>query len=182
MGTIRSVANSNMLIIIYENSLLKKSSINKLILSGNLAYESNLVDRVVLKYSEPIEGWKPFLYWILYTLKNEDVLGDPFPIYKSSYYLIGRDRKVVDIPIDHLSCSGQHAVLQYRLITSESNVNNVNKIVSPYIMDLYSVHGTFLNGKRLEPARYYELYEKDVVRFGNSLRDYVLLLSESALS
>ncbi len=32
--------------------------------------------------------------------------------------------------------------------------------VRPYLMDLGSTNGCFLNGERLETQRYYELYEK----------------------
>lgn len=42
-------------------------------------------------------------------------------------------------------------------------------------MDLESTNGTVLNGSAIEPARYYELREKDVLRFGQSLREYVLM-------
>ncbi len=45
----------------------------------------------------------------------------------------------------------------------------------PYVLDLESTNGTFLNGKRIEPARYIELREKDVLRFGESSREYVLM-------
>lgn len=31
-----------------------------------------------------------------------------------SSYLFGRERRVVDVPTDHPSCSKQHAVLQFR--------------------------------------------------------------------
>ena len=37
-------------------------------------------------------------------------------IHRQSAYLLGRDRKVADIPLDHPSCSKQHSVLQYRLV------------------------------------------------------------------
>lgn len=32
--------------------------------------------------------------------------------------------------------------------------------IRPYLMDLGSTNGSFLNGERLEAQRYYELYEK----------------------
>ena len=32
----------------------------------------------------------------------------------------------------------------------------------------------------MEPRRYYEIREKDVLKFGHSTRDYVLLLEDSA--
>ena len=48
-------------------------------------------------------------------------------------------------------------------------------VVKPYIMDLESTNKTWLNGEELEPARYYELREKDVLKFGESVREYVLM-------
>ena len=42
-------------------------------------------------------------------------------------------------------------------------------------MDLESGNGTFINGNKLEPARYYELRKKDVITLGFSTREYVLL-------
>jgi smad nuclear-interacting protein 1 len=47
-------------------------------------------------------------------------------------------------------------------------------------MDLESTNGTFLNGERIESQRYYELREQDVVKFGLSTREFVLLHEESA--
>ena len=34
-------------------------------------------------------------------------------------------------------------------------------------------------GERLEPQRYYELFEKDMCKFGYSTRDYVLMNERS---
>ena len=51
--------------------------------------------------------------------------------------------------------------------------------VLPYIIDLGSSNGTYLNNTRIEPQRYYELKEKDVVKFGYSTREYVLLHENS---
>lgn len=47
--------------------------------------------------------------------------------------------------------------------------------VRPYIIDLGSGNGTYLNNKRIDAQRYYELKEKDVIKFGFSSREYVLL-------
>ncbi|QQP53685.1 Uncharacterized protein FKW44_006244, partial [Caligus rogercresseyi] len=91
-------------------------------------------------------------------------------LHRQSAFLMGRDRKVADIPIDHPSCSKQHAAFQYRLKHGR---------VIPYIIDLESSNGTFLNNKRIDPKRYYELKEKDVIKFGFSSREYVLLHDES---
>ena len=52
--------------------------------------------------------------------------------------------------------------------------------VRPYLMDLGSTNGTCVNGEKLEPARYVELLEGDVIRFGLSSREYVLLHDRSA--
>ena len=47
-------------------------------------------------------------------------MGEPLYIHRQSYYLIGRERRVVDIATDHPSCSKQHAVLQFRWATLPS--------------------------------------------------------------
>lgn len=46
-------------------------------------------------------------------------------------------------------------------------------------MDLDSTNGTFVNGVRLESARYYELRKGDVITLGASTREYVLLTENS---
>ena len=74
-----------------------------------------------------------------------------------SAYLIGRDRKVVDMPIDHPSCSKQPAALQYRLVQKK---NEEGRDIKPYIMDLRSTNGTFVNNQKIDPQRYYELKER----------------------
>lgn len=51
---------------------------------------------------------------------------------------------------------------------------------SPYIMDLASTNGTFLNGDRVEDSRYYELLSQDVVKFGQSSREYAFVCEADA--
>ena len=89
---------------------------------------------VVLKYHEPPEARKPLLGWRLYVFKGNEQVGvwsqtfcflrlsatrvDLLHIHRQSAYLIGRDKAVVDIPLDHPSCSKQHAVVQRACPTS----------------------------------------------------------------
>jgi smad nuclear-interacting protein 1 len=47
-------------------------------------------------------------------------------------------------------------------------------------MDLESTNGTFLNGEKIEGARYIELKHKDVIKFAHSTRDYVVMQSNPA--
>lgn len=147
-------------------------------LSGKLAEETNTFKGVVIKYSEPPEARKPKRRWRLYPFKGEKAMQVLY-IHRESAYLIGRDRKVVDIPIDHPSCSKQHAALQYRLVPFTRENGSAGKRVRPYVIDLESANGTFLNQQKIEPKKYVELFEKDVLKFGFSSREYVLLHENS---
>jgi len=144
-------------------------------LSSKLAEDSNIINGVVLKHTEPTEARRPAKKWLWFVIKNGKVFSEPLHIYRSSFYLIGRERWVVDIPTDHPSCSGQHAVLQYRCTKSQRNNAQIRFFIEPYIIDLGSVNGTFLNGEKIEPEKYYMINQKDVIKFGNSSREYVLL-------
>ncbi|CCJ31205.1 unnamed protein product [Pneumocystis jirovecii] len=141
-------------------------------LSGKLAAESNNINEVPLKYHEPIEAHKPDKLWQLYVFKNDEQI-DIFNIYQKSCYLLGRDRIVADIPIDHPSCSKQHAVIQFRQIRSKNTI--LIEEIKPYIIDLNSTNGTFLNNERIIHSHYIELKPKDMIKFADSTREYILL-------
>lgn len=147
-------------------------------LSGKLTEDTNMVNGVVIKYSEPDDARKPNRRWRLYPFKGEQEL-PLLHIHRCSAFLLGRDRKVADIPLDHPSCSKQHAALQYRLVPYTKENGYQGKRVRPYLIDLDSANGTFLNGNKIEPRKYYELFERDVIKFGLSSRDYVLLHEHS---
>lgn len=147
-------------------------------LSGKLTEEANTVNGVVIKYAEPADARKPKRRWRLYPLKEEKALPTLY-VHRQSAYLMGRDRKIVDIPLDHPSCSKQHAVLQYRLVSFQKEGGGEGRRVRPYLIDLESANGTFVNNVKLEPKRYHEILERDVIRFGYSTREYVLLHEHS---
>jgi smad nuclear-interacting protein 1 len=143
-------------------------------LSGALAAESNSSNGVVLKYQEPKEAALPIMKWRLYVYKNDQQL-DVYHVSRQSAYLFGRDRLVADIPIDHPSCSKQHAVLQFRDTTKAGSVAQSTRQIKPFLIDLESTNKSAVNGKELPTSRYYELRSGDVITFGDSPREYVLL-------
>ena len=96
-------------------------------------------------------------------------------MHRQSCYLFGRDHDIADVPVDHPSCSAQHAVWQYREYNSKNpETGEWISEVKPYLMDLESTNGTFLNGTKIESARYYELRDEDLIKFGKSSRDYMV--------
>ncbi|KAJ3205027.1 Smad nuclear-interacting protein 1 [Entophlyctis luteolus] len=154
-----------------------------LILKMPKSRKKNLTSRcrskvLVQQYSEPPEARKPngAMKFRLYTFKGKEQL-DMIPLNRQSAYLFGRDRKVADIPVDHPSISKQHAALQYRLTGTR---DGGGRAIRPYLIDLDSANGTFLNSERMEGSRYYELRTGDVIKFGFSTRDHVLMSEEAA--
>jgi smad nuclear-interacting protein 1 len=161
--------------------------------SGKLAAETKTFNGVLLKYHEPPEARKPTnKNWRLYVFKGKEQL-DLFHIHRQSAYLFGRDRVVVDIPLDHPSSSKQHAVIQFRQVcstnefgdskttikfsplttlkiilisicsdlTCANSCSRWNHVHRPFIIDLESANGTFVNGDKIPASRYYELQSGD---------------------
>ena len=126
---------------------------------------------VVLKFQEPLEARTPNTQWRLYVFKDDKQI-DTLHIAKQSAYLIGRNEDVADILVAHPSLSSQHAVIQYRALP---NKDTGKLSCQPYLLDLESTNGSFINGVRIDPARYYQLKKGDVLKFGASTREYVLL-------
>merc|ERR1711990_862214 len=139
-------------------------------LSGALTADANTVGGTVVKYSEPPEARKPWRKWRLYVFKGNEELPILY-IHRQSAYLLGRDRKVADIPLDHPSCSKQHAALQYRLVDYSRPDGSKSRRVTPYVIDLNSANGTYVNNQKIESQKYVQLLEKDVLKFGFSSRE-----------
>lgn len=149
--------------------------------TGRLAAESNTVTvngtSVVLKYHEPPEARKPPAKdaWRLYVFKGSDIL-ETVELGERSCWLIGRDRLVVDFPVDHPSCSKQHAAIQFRYVEKRNEFGDRIGRVRPYLIDLESANGSTVNGDLIPAGRFVELRDKDVLKFGLSSREYVLML------
>lgn len=158
---------------------------------------ANFIKNVIIKYREPSEARKPRKHWKFYLVTGVGSY-TKLHIHRESAYLIGRDsREFVDIVDDHPSCSRRHAVLQYRLVPftrPDGTIGSKNlyfsckqslifcftgKRIRPFLFDLASTNGTFLNNEKIEPGKYIELKRRAVVKFGCSTRDYILLLEDS---
>lgn len=158
-------------------------------LSGALARDAvtgNMKNGVVLKYSTPLDAAMPTKKWRLYVFKDNEII-DTLHLHRQSSYCIGRDDRVADIVVAHTSISKQHCVLQFRAVSKNKKPIihdgvldadghlHPDIVVKPYLMDLSSANKTFVNNNPIEEARYYELFEKDTIKFGCSTREYVLL-------
>lgn len=147
--------------------------------TGLLAKEANTVagTTTVLKYHEPPDARKPPAkeQWRMYVFKNNDVV-DTVQLFTRSCWLIGRDQSIADLLIEHPSSSKQHAVIQFRHSTSVNEFGDRETKVKPYLIDLDSANGTELNGKKIESSRFVELVDQDMVRLGESSREYVVML------
>jgi len=158
------------------------------VLSGALSKDvntGNAISGVVLKWVQPPEARVPDgkTKWRLYVFKGESTEPiETLHLHRQSAFLFGRDAAVADIKLEHSSISKQHAVIQFRLVEmprEPGDMGPAKRVVRPYLLDLDATNGTFLNGVRVEGARYIELKEKDVLKFGGSSREFVLVLETS---
>ncbi|KAI6880172.1 SMAD/FHA domain-containing protein [Hortaea werneckii] len=147
--------------------------------TGLLAKEANTVAGTskVLKYHEPPEARKPppKEAWRMYVFKKKD-LADTIHLHSRSVWLVGRDQSITDLHLEHPSISKQHAVVQFRYLTATNEYGDKMSRVKPYLIDLDSANGTRLNGEKVQASRYVELVDGDVVVFGDSEREYVMML------
>jgi smad nuclear-interacting protein 1 len=151
-------------------------------ITGALAAASNSIAQadgsaIVLKYHEPPEARKPAPkdQWKLFVFKGKDII-DTVELSHRSCWLVGRETSVVDLLAEHPSISKQHAVIQFRYTEKRNEYGDKIGKVKPYLIDLDSANGTILNGDKAPESRYLELRDKDLVQFGQSTREYVIML------
>ncbi|EKD17647.1 uncharacterized protein L3040_003531 [Drepanopeziza brunnea f. sp. 'multigermtubi'] len=153
--------------------------------TGLLAAASNSVTQadgsaIALKYHEPAEARKAPARdeWKLFVFKGSDIL-ETINLSLRSCWLVGKEVAVVDMAAEHPSVSRQHAVIQFRYIEKKNEFGDKTGRVRPYLIDLESANGTLLNKENIPPSRYLELKDKDMIQFGHSTREYVLMLSKA---
>ena len=126
-------------------------------------------------------------------IKNEDI---PFPCNscepESKFYLfvllnkteekmyritnsrtiIGKNTDLCDFVINQDLISNRHAIIQFR--TKKSKVSGESESV-PYLMDFNSTNKTLLNEQEIEPLKYYELFDGDIVHLGSKKVEIVMV-------
>jgi len=159
-----------------EDGIMKKEGPNFEV-SGLLAEEQNQVNGVALTFSLAPDSCVPnksVCDWRLYEF-NGDENTNVVKLQDYACFLFGKDKKLDGssllgelkfILIENPMCSRQHAVIQFR---------RRGDAIKPYLMDLESTNKTLLNQKSIDSGKYIELRHQDVINFGHTSRDYVLL-------
>ncbi|KAJ8501922.1 hypothetical protein ONZ51_g328 [Trametes cubensis] len=125
--------------------------------SGLLAAETKTVKRAdgtstVLKYHEPPEARKP---------SGPDG---------------GGHRRGTSLMFE----TARRDTMCDRQVQEKNEFGDVKTAVKPFIIDLESTNGTIVNDETIPTSRYYELMLGDVIKFGESTREYVLMNEEAA--
>lgn len=73
-------------------------------------------------------------------------------------------------------------MVQFRQVTQRNEWGDTKTTVKPFVIDLESTNGTFVNGTEVPTSCYYELKHQDVLKFGESAREYVVMNVDEAAS
>jgi pSer/pThr/pTyr-binding forkhead associated (FHA) protein len=93
---------------------------------------------------------------------KEGITIKSFSLSVKSFFIIGRNKSLCDITLTNPTISRTHCVLQYQ--------NNE----SLFLYDLNSVYGTFINGEKINPLKYYKLKSGDIFKLRNSKKMFIL--------
>ena len=143
------------------------------ILQKDLEMEYNKImnNKILVNYNPPSDSIIPTDIWFFFKFTGDKK--EPEETYKlinKEFFLIGKDPRICDIRIKQQNISRQHAVIQFRKIKKDYNWD-----ILPYLIDLNSTNGTYLNGDKIDNKKYYELRDKDELNFGDKKIDFVLM-------
>ena len=145
------------------------------ILLKDLEYEYNksMNNKIIINYNPPSDSIIPNEneIWFLFKFsEDKNEAEETYKLIEKEYFLIGKDPRICDIRIKQKNISRQHAVIQFRKIKKEKEWE-----IIPYLIDLNSTNGTYLNGDKIDNKKYYELRDKDELNFGDKKIDFVLM-------
>ncbi|THH14002.1 hypothetical protein EW146_g6281 [Bondarzewia mesenterica] len=136
--------------------------------SGLLAAATNLVRKAdgssaLLKYNEPPRGEEAG-GWV----EVVRVQGDPADQFAKTQSVMFNRR------MNSVSQKGSSSAF-VRVVSCSA----LTALFRPFIIDLESTNGTLVNDETIPTTRFYELKAGDVLKFGQSTREYVLLHDEA---
>ncbi|KAB1200033.1 FHA domain-containing protein DDL [Morella rubra] len=137
-------------------------------LSGKLAAETNRVRGVTLLFTEPPDARKPSVRWRMYVFKAGEVLNGEKQIVENLWAPVEESSNLDDSVSPATPCFPLLPRTQHQVEKEEPD-GTLSKKVRPYVMDLGSTNKTYVNDNAVEPQRYYELFEKDTIRFAENM-------------
>eukprot|EP00173_Palmaria_palmata_P001285 Plantae.Rhodophyta-Palmaria_palmata.ctg17.p1 GENE.Plantae.Rhodophyta-Palmaria_palmata.ctg17~~Plantae.Rhodophyta-Palmaria_palmata.ctg17.p1 ORF type:complete len:178 (+),score=30.81 Plantae.Rhodophyta-Palmaria_palmata.ctg17:30-536(+) len=131
-------------------------------------------------YHEPANARAPerSAPWRLYIFRKGNPLASPgrdcfIRLDRQRYYLFGRDGAICHVAMAHASVSKQHAVIQFRQRVSGDEADEGD--VVPWLLDLKSRNGTYLNDVRVPSDVFMRIHCGDTLLYGASTREWVLV-------
>ena len=135
-----------------ENEIIEKEKPNfepSGILQKDLQNEYNnaMNNKIAINYKPPNDSIIPEDIWFLFKfLKDKKDADNTYKLVGKEFFLIGKDNRICDIHIKQKNISRQHAVIQFRKIVKDNN----DIYIQPYLIDLNSTNGTYLNGEKID--------------------------------
>lgn len=122
------------------------------------------------KFFVPYDSVQPDDSWRLYIF-NSDISRDDIYKAETPSILIGRE-DFCDIKLIDKKVGRQHCVIQFRY--TRLGEDQKPRIV-PYIFDISSRNGTYINGSKIPSMCFVQLQHKDTITFGNAVDSIVLM-------
>ena len=138
-----------------------------------MEYNKSINSKTMINYNPPTDSIVPGKneIWFLFKFsENKKEEEETYKLIDKDFFLIGKDPRICDIRIKQKNISRQHAVIQFRKIRKGKEWE-----ILPYLIDLNSTNGTYLNGDKIDNKKYYELREKDQLNFGDKNIDFLLM-------
>ena len=138
-----------------------------------MEYNKSINSKTMINYNPPTDSIVPSKneIWFLFKFsENKKEEEETYKLIDKEFFLIGKDPRICDIRIKQKNISRQHAVIQFRKIRKGKEWE-----ILPYLIDLNSTNGTYLNGDKIDNKKYYELREKDQLNFGDKNLDFLLM-------
>lgn len=127
-------------------------------------------NKKLTKFFIPYDSVDPDQMWQLYIFEDQ---GEQTFELKLPSTLIGRE-SFCDVVLKDSTVSRQHCAIQFRSVRSKDE-ENPQIFIKPYIFDISSKGGTFINNERIPPMCFVELQHKDTLSFANSSETIVIM-------